>query len=273
MPDTLNRPAAVAGTFYPADPKVLRAQIETLLKDSETTPAPNGVQALLVPHAGYPYSGATAAAAFRRASGATVKRVVLMGCSHHFAFDGASIPTTGNFQTPLGDFPIDTDFAVALVDRVGSYNLEPHITEHALEVELPLIAVAIGIVPIVPILFGSRFSPWHQDFAQTLADLATDGTLIVASSDLSHYLDENHANAIDRHTLDTVLQQDVPAFVQGASDGSCSMCGVAAVATAMTYSLLHGADDWTLLDYRTSAKATADSSRVVGYAAVSMEKP
>ena len=95
--------------------------------------------------------------------------------------------------------------------------------------------------------------------------------LVLASSDLSHFLTEDQANALDHKTIDTLLEQDVSAFAESVDSGDCSVCSLAAVATAMHYSLKQGATNWSLLDYRTSARVSGDASRVVGYAAVSME--
>lgn len=268
----LNRKPAVAGTFYPSEPGILRTTLEDYLDRAGVNPARSGVRSLIVPHAGYIYSGPTAACAFSRIAECTPERVILLGCSHHYSFDGASIVTEGAFQTPLGDFPIDQDFAMRLAERVGNSDTTPHEKEHALEVELPFLAVTVGLVPIVPVLFGSRFGPWHDRFAEVLAGMTGDTDLVLASSDFSHYLTEDQANAIDRRTIDALLEQDVPGFAESVDSGRCSVCSLAAVATSMTYSLAQDASKWTLLDYRTSAHASGDTSRVVGYAALSMER-
>ena len=267
----LKRKPAVAGTFYPEQPAVLKRMLQEYLDQSEVHPAESGVRVLLVPHAGYIYSGPTAAYAFQRIAGSVIERVILLGCSHHYSFEGASIYTEGAFETPLGEFPIDETFADRLAERVGNSDPEPHAQEHAMEGALPFLATTVGLVPIVPVLFGSRFGPSSIRFAKVLAELTEDRDLVLASTDLSHYLTESQANAIDRTTLDTLLEQDVQAFVDGVESGRCSVCSLAAVATAMVYSLECGAEEWSLLDYSTSARASGDTSRVVGYAAVSME--
>jgi len=267
----LYRKPAVAGSFYPDTEDALRFMVDGFLEESGVNPAKEGVASIVVPHAGYVYSGSTAACAFQRVSGSNIERVILLGCSHHFSFDGASIVTSGEFETPLGTFPIDDEFATRLAADTLTADAEPHVPEHALEVELPFLAIAVGLVPIVPILFGSRFGPWHREFAGMLAEMTSDTDLVIASSDLSHYLTESQANTIDHATLDTLLTQDVDNFAQGVDTGRCSVCSLAAVGTAMTYSLARGADQWTLLDHCTSARASGDVTRVVGYAAVSME--
>ena len=271
MARVLKRKPAVAGTFYPEQPAVLRRMLQEYLDQSGVNPAGSAVRVLVVPHAGYIYSGPTAACAFRRVAGSDIERVILLGCSHHFSFEGACIYTEGAFETPLGEFPIDETFAARLAERVGNSDPEPHAQEHALEVELPFLAMSVGIVPIVPVLFGSRFGEPHMRFAKALLEMTGDNDLIIASSDLSHYLTESQANALDHTTIDTLLKKDVQAFVGDVQSGRCSVCSLAAVATAMVYSLECGAAEWSLLDYRPSAHASGDTSRVVGYAAVSME--
>ena len=271
MASDLRRKPAVAGTFYPERPRELKRMLQSYLDQSGVHASESRVRALVVPHAGYIYSGPTAACAFSRVADSGIDRVILLGCSHHYSFEGASIFMRGCFQTPLGDFPIDEDFAARLADRVETSDAKPHAQEHALEVELPFLAMTVGIVPIVPVLFGSRFGPTSIRFAKVLTDLCGDRDLVLASSDLSHYLTENQANAIDHRTIDTLLAKDVQDFVHGVESGRCSVCSLAAVATAMVYSLESGAEEWSLLDYSTSAHASGDSSRVVGYAALSME--
>ena len=272
MASDLKRKPAVAGTFYPERPGELKRMLQGYLDQSGVHPAGSGVRVLVVPHAGYIYSGPTAACAFRRVAECDIDRVILLGCSHHDSFDGASIFMQGSFQTPLGDFPVDEDFAARLADRVETSDSKPHAQEHALEVELPFLAMTVGIVPIVPVLFGSPFGPPSIHFANVLAELAGDRDLVLASSDLSHYLTEEQANAIDHTTLDTLLKKDVQAFAEAVQSGCCSVCSLAAVAIAMVYSLESGAEEWSLLNYSTSAHASGDTSRVVGYAALPMER-
>lgn len=271
MKTQLERKAAVAGKFYPNDEAELGTMVDAFLNSTTLEPAPERVSCIMVPHAGYVYSGPTAAFSFGRVRGKTVRRLILLGCSHYHRFEGASIVTGGNFETPLGAFPIDEPWASDLAERVGTVFSDPHIREHSLEVQLPFVARTLGLVPIVPILLGSEFTPWHTDFAKTLAESVDESDLLVVSTDLSHYLDEEQANRQDRQSLDILLSQDVDAVVKASRDGRFSMCGAVAVATAMVYGRERKASEWTLLDYRTSGHAAKDYSRVVGYAAVSME--
>ncbi|GMW02875.1 MAG: hypothetical protein AMXMBFR84_40110 [Candidatus Hydrogenedentota bacterium] len=266
------RHAAVAGQFYPDDPAKLHKLVESYMADAHIAAAPEQVDALVAPHAGYIYSGPTAGYAYARVRGKRPVRVILLGCSHRHAFDTSSVFTEGIFETPIGGFPVDEDFAVTVAEALDSVGPEPHLREHGLEVHLPFIAEAIGFVPIVPVLFGSPVSSWHAEAGRRLAALAGPGDLLVTSTDLSHYLTNEQANEIDLRSVRSVLAGDWRSFAGGIDEGTCAMCGAAAVVAAMNYALERGAETWQLLDYRTSANASGDYSRVVGYAALSMER-
>lgn len=274
MKTALKRRPAVAGQFYPSNTEALRRMIDGQLENaSHVRPAPKRVAAIIAPHAGVVYSGQAAACAYQRVSGDYVKRVVLIGCSHRYQFEGAAIVAAGSFDTPLGEFPIDSNLAERLTPYSAENAPTAHVNEHALELQLPFLGEAVGLVPIVPILFGSKWSTSHAKFAATLAEVLGPGDLVVASTDLSHYLTDEEAQRQDSRSLDILLTQDIEEVIAASEDGRVSMCGVTGVAVAMAYALAKGATDWTVLDHRTSAVASGDYSRVVGYAAVSMEYP
>lgn len=269
-PDGTRRPA-VAGQFYPDSPSRLQQEVEAHINSSEVEPAPGRVESIVCPHAGYVFSGPTAGYAFARVRGKQPGRVVLMGCSHRYPLRKASLYKRGAFQSPLGLFPIDEEFTDHLAEQLESESPEAHTLEHALEVQLPFIAVAMGVVPIVPILFGTPPSDWHRQVGETLAELAGDDDLVVASTDLSHYQTEEQANALDARTIEGVLSKDPAELARGIQSNAFSMCGSSATVAAMAYASKRGADVWRLLDYRTSAHASGDYQRVVGYASISME--
>lgn len=265
------RHAIVAGTFYPADSNQLRREVSAYVSQAPVKPAPESVVAMVAPHAGYMYSGVTAGHVYARIRGKRPARVFLLGRSHRNYFDGASIFDAGSFETPIQDFLIDEDAAAMLKEERATAPMESHYQEHSLEVQLPFLAVAVGAVPIVPVLFGSDAGPFHIAFGRRLAALLGPDDLVIASTDLSHYHSQEEAGALDKTSLDTILEQDCEALCHGLRGGVCSMCGAPAVVAAMACALERGARDWRLLDYRTSAEASGDYSRVVGYGAVSME--
>ena len=266
------RKPAVAGQFYPASKAELEQTVQRCLNDAHVDPAPGKVVALVVPHAGYVYSGPTAGFAYARARSDKPKCVVLLGCSHRYQIDTASVFDSGGFEIPLGTFPVDEPLAATLARELGSESTLPHLYEHSLEVQLPFLWLAIGPAPIVPILFGSPATGWHEKAGETLARLLDEDDLVVASTDLSHYMSDSAAHQMDKRTLDTVLNKDCAALCEGLAQGRSSMCGGAAVVAAMAFARARNALAWSLLDYRTSAAASGDYGRVVGYAAISMER-
>lgn len=266
------REAVVSGAFYPDDAEELRILVEDYLDTAEVSPAPDRVAAIVAPHAGYVYSGVTAGHAFARVRGMRPKRVVVMGRSHRHGFPGVAIPEETAFRTPLGKLPVDVDLAEAIAGEHGRDAAGAHREEHSIEVMLPFIQVAIGKAPIVPLLFGADATQWNIALGRRMAELLGPHDLVVASTDLSHYLTEEEANAIDDVSLRRVLSKDCAALAREIEQGVCSMCGATAVVTAMAYAEGRGATASHLLDYRTSAEASGDYNRVVGYGAISMER-
>ncbi len=272
MAENVTREPVVAGQFYPSNPRRLRESVAQYIEESGVEPSQNGVAAIVAPHAGYIYSGPTAGFAYARVRGKKPGRVVILGCSHRYHIDSTSVATDGVFDTPLGPLPIDEPFAADLANRFGSGPADPHRPEHSLEVQLPFVFEAIGEVPIVPVLLDATPTPRHAEMGKTLAGMIEDSDLVVASTDLSHHLSQEEAAVIDKRTLDAVLEKDCDAFAAGISSRAFSMCGAAAVSVAMAFALERGASSWQLLDYRTSAETSGDYDRVVGYAAISMER-
>ncbi len=261
----------VAGMFYPADAGTLNREVAQYLDAARVPPGPERVRAIIVPHAGYMYSGATAGYGFARIRGKRPKRVVLLGRSHRCQFEGAAIFAHGSFETPVAGFAVDEPLAAQLAVSSEVRTEEAHYAEHSLEVQLPFLHAVIGDTPIVPVLFGSEAADWHIAFGRRLAALLDPADLVLASTDLSHYYPQERAAQLDKATLNAVLEQDCAAMCRGFRDGRYAMCGAPAVVAAMAYALASGADHWQLLDYRTSAEASGDYQRVVGYGAISME--
>lgn len=268
-----NRAPAVAGQFYPAAPDQLRKAVARYLEEADTPPAPDRVLAIVAPHAGYPYSGPTAGFAFRRIQGMAPRRVVLLGPSHHFRFRGVSLFTGDSFASPLGLVPVDRKLMADLAATFAHTCPEAHIPEHALEVELPFLQSVLDPgFSIVPVLFGGYPEGEHYALAEWLAERLDPGDLIVASTDLSHFLAEPEANRVDRRTLDAVMAGDPQALAVGLRDGSHSLCGGTAVVVALAAANLLNAQSRTEWDYRTSAWASGDPSRVVGYGGLTFER-
>jgi MEMO1 family protein len=218
------RPSAVAGQFYPRDADRLRKQVSDLLANI-AMPIKNIPKALIVPHAGYVYSGATAAAAFAtlRDGAQTIRRVVLIGPAHYVHVRGIAAPTVDAFETPLGRVPVDKSAlnAIAGLPFVIQDDLA-HAPEHALEVELPFLQTLLVSFQVVPLLVGDA-TP--EEIAQMMLQLwESPGTLIVVSTDLSHYHNYETARRLDAATAAAIEHGD------WASLGPHQACGSRAVA-------------------------------------------
>ena len=260
------RPAAVAGLFYPDDRETLAADIRTMLgraTPDRESPLP---KALIVPHAGYIYSGPIAASAYTllQQRGAGIRRVILLGPSHHMAFRGIALPRCGSFATPLGNVPVDTAAIRAVADAPGVLlDDRPHSREHSLEVQLPFLQSVLEDFSIVPLCLG------HVETAlvDNLLEILWGGpeTLIIASSDLSHYHPYAVAKDIDQHSLEQIC-----ALSPGLTpEQACGCSGINALLLAASQ---HGLIP-VVRDIRNSGDTAGDRSRVVGYAAVSLLPP
>jgi MEMO1 family protein len=253
------RPAAVAGSFYAGHPQRLRATVADLLA---AAPASAGAspKALIAPHAGYVYSGGIAAAAFATLrSSAAITRAVLIGPAHYVAVRGIAVPTADAFETPLGRVPIDRDALSAIANLPFVVEADAaHAPEHALEVELPFLQTLLGSFALVPLLVGDA-EP--QQVAEVLGRLwGEPDTLIVVSSDLSHYHDYDTARRLDAATA-AVIERG-----EWRSLGPDWACGFLAVA-----GLLVEADRRGLKAQRLALCNSGDTAgprdRVVGYGA------
>jgi len=258
------RPAAVSGLFYPADAHELHEQITHLLADaSAIKQAP---LALIVPHAGYIYSGPIAASAYvnLRPLRNKIQRVVLLGPSHRVAFRGLATSSANFFTTPLGDIKLDTIAAEQLnhLPQVQVFD-DAHAQEHSLEVQLPFLQEVLDEFELVPIVVGDATT----DEVAEVIDMAwkDDSTLIVISSDLSHYHDYNSAQKMDRHTCSAIVSLNPDGI--GVDDA----CGRHPVKGLLTVARQRGLHVHTL-DLRNSGDTAGDRNQVVGYGAWSVSK-
>jgi len=246
------RQPAAAGLFYPADRDVLAARVDSLLDEAGRRPD-GDVRGLVAPHAGYEYSGRVAASAFAIAPD-VAEVVVLLGPSHFVPLTGLAVSGAQAWATPLGDVAVSSRLRSAALGAGAVVDDEPHAPDHALEVELPFLQRACGELEILPVAVG-RTDP--VDVARLLEAL---DALVVVSTDLSHYLDDAAARRIDRETAAAVVRRDPDAI------GDRAACGVFALRGLLEHA---GRANLAveLLDLRTSADATGDRDRVVGYGA------
>lgn len=258
---SLVRPPAVAGMFYPDDPAELQAQVRGFLA---VVPPAVGVappKALVVPHAGYIYSGAVAATAYARLAPVAerIERVVLLGPAHRVAFRGLAVSGADRFRTPLGDVPLDRAAIEAILSlpQVGVSD-QAHAQEHSLEVHLPFLQELLPAFRLVPIVVGDA----TPEVVAAVLERLWGGpeTLIVISSDLSHYHDYATAQRMDRATSDAILAGRIDDI--GYHD-ACGRNPINGLLTALPGHGLHA----ELLDLRNSGDTAGPCDRVVGYGA------
>jgi AmmeMemoRadiSam system protein B len=267
----LERQPAVAGAFYPAEAAALARAVDALVEQApKPSPSEPLAVALVMPHAGYVYSGRTAAAAAVQLAACQrqIRTVAVLGPAHFMPVEGIVLSPADRWRTPLGTVPVDAELralAGALPDVV--VDGEPFLPEHSVEVEVPFLQRVLGSQwRLLPALVGSLAASRVADFLDSLDVLSrTPERFVVVSTDLSHFDDDDTARARDRRTADAVVCGD-PAGI-----ASNDACGAYA---------LRGLVEWgrrnrlstRLLDMRTSAEASGDRQRVVGYAAFAMTR-
>lgn len=259
----MNREPAVAGAFYPANPSALTRMMADFLQ--ETKPGNKAPKAIIAPHAGYIYSGPIAASAYARLepNRDTITRVVLIGPSHRVYFEGLAVTGADTFSTPLGKIDIDKQAIETLADLpfVG-YLEQAHAQEHSLEVHLPFLQNMLNHFKLVPIVAGDASA---DQVGQVIAKLwGGDETLIVISSDLSHYHDYATAQHRDQHTTEMIEHLD---YHHLSSEDACGKVPVSGLLKVLKDKALN----IKTVDLRNSGDTAGDKSRVVGYGAYVVE--
>ena len=266
----------VSGQFYSANPGRLAAHIDQFFADAEVSPTDKNVLILISPHAGYVYSGGVAAYGYKALSRKTYRTIIVMAPSHHYPFDGVSIWKDGAFRTPLGDVPVDSDFAAKLLEQNEDFINAPQAfdREHALEVQLPFLQKTFQDFKIVPVIFGQPGKKICEAFAESLDRLIADrqDVLVVVSSDMSHYHDYASAQNKDRRTIQAIESLAVDDFWNKTSSRDMEMCGSHPVTAALFLAKKRGLQP-EVLKYANSGDVSGDKSRVVGYSSIIFYKP
>ena len=270
--DSIRKPA-VAGLFYPGSAVELVKTIAELFARVRKENI-NGVpSALIVPHAGYPYSGKTAAKAYKLLEGEKFDTVVVISPSHTVFFKGSSVYDGDGYETPIGVVEIDRK----LSDKIGNIHPQVYLSkmghasgntrgEHALEVQLPFLQIVLGNFKLVAIVMGDQEEDSINSLAETLsAALKGTNTLLVASTDLSHFHSEKIANRLDEKIKDAIVNYNPEILVDTLESGDGEACGGGIVAAVLKASKRLGSKEVQLLDYTTSGETTGDFDEVVGY--------
>jgi len=284
--DLQNRKAVVAGSFYPSDPEVLRADLRKFFSAAKAPASPGNVLAIISPHAGYAYSGKVAASAFNQIDkNKKYDNVFVIGSSHRVAFEGAAIYNKGNFETPLGIVKVNMELATRLIDdsEVIAFHDQAHTNEHSLEVQLPFLQYLLkDNFQIVPILLGTHSADVCYQIAEAMAPYFNEKNLFVISADFSHYPDYQNACMIDRQTAEAIKSNSVEKFADAINTAmeknipglETCLCAWPAVLTILFITGTDPEIDIHLIDYQNSGDSEiGDKSKVVGYNAISFTKP
>ncbi len=282
------RPAGVAGGFYPADAQDLTKMVDGFLAAAQPTALNGPLVALVSPHAGYPFSGAVAAYSYALLRRRKFARVVVIAPSHYESFPFSSIYDGDAYSTPLGQVPLDKEFAAKLaalspliqISGKGHGEIQGQ-WEHAVEGELPFLERVLGDFKLVPIVMGDQSYKTSRALGVALAQLIPQegqngngdySTLILASSDLSHYHPYDDAVAEDHKTLNAIEEWDYFNLSLNSERRVWEACGGGGIVAAMIAAERLGANRATILKYANSGDTTGDKSRVVGYGAVAITK-
>jgi MEMO1 family protein len=268
------RKPAVAGMFYPSNPQKLKKEIETLLSISQPAISVKNIFGLVLPHAGYIYSGRTAAFGFNLIKEKRYKDIIIISPSHREYFPGISIYDGDAFQTPLGVVKINKDLGDKIIAS-GSMIFrgeEGQVEEHAIEVQLPFLQIIYSDFSIVPIVMGKQDKQHIDNLAGAISDLVDENVLVIASSDLSHYYNKEIAEE-----MDTIIEQNILDFnfdkLQNDLDSSiCEACGGGPIVTLMKSAWHNNFTRSMVLNRSDSSFTSRDTSHVVGYISAAFYK-
>ncbi len=267
------RESVIAGTWYPSDPALLKKELTRHL-DRARPPALGGdLIGLVVPHAGYIYSGGVAAWSYKLLVKYRFDRVLILAPSHRAAFGGASIYNLGGYRTPLGVVPLDQELIDDLYKNASliRYNQQADSMEHSLEIQLPFLQIILNTFSLTPVVMGAQ----HYDFCMKLAEAVAEAccgkrVLMIASSDLSHYYPYEKAVLLDEVCLQRLNCLDPEGLAVEVQNQRTQACGVGPLVTMMLAAKKLGADQCKVLKYANSGDVTGDRSGVVGYAAAAL---
>lgn len=269
------RPSPIAGSWYPGEPRQLREMLSGFLDNAELPAFSGRVRALILPHAGLIYSGQTAAFALKSIEGQHYNRVIILSPSHQ-AYRGNLLTSAHEaFQTPLGIVPVDHESLQSLAESLAVEGLVlnqiRNDREHAIEIELPFLQYLLPDgFKLIPLMMMDQTLSTAKTLSIALSDLISSfpqdqPTLLIASSDLSHFYQQDHANRLDQRLIDSLQNFDPTIFYALKSTHQAEACGYGAMATVLLTAQKLGASQVTITDYRTSADVSQDYSSVVGY--------
>lgn len=265
------RKSAIAGSWYPGQPDVLAQDVRHYMDQAVVPELPAKPVAVVSPHAGYLYSGPVAGHAYGVLAGRSYARVVVISPSHRAYFPFVSLWDEGGYETPLGVIAIDTAFCRRLSAQSASIqgDRRPHLAEHALEIQLPFLQSVLGSFQLCPIIMGQQDLHTCTELAKALATAVDhpDDTLVVASSDLSHFHPYDQAARMDSKVARLIESFDIAGLNRALESGDSEACGGGPIMSAMLYAQAIGRATARVIKYANSGDVTGDRSSVVGYLA------
>lgn len=261
------RKPEVAGTFYTKDPEKLSKQIDELLSSSKEDKSLKGIFGIVSPHAGYAYSGHTAAVAFNYLKQKDIEKVIIISPSHREYFPGICVYEGDGYETPLGIVEVDTEAAKKLTEesRIIYRGIEGHRTEHAIEVQLPFLQKILDNFKIVPVVMGDQGKLFVDELAEKLQQIIDDKTIIIASSDCSHYYPKHIADKLDSIIEKRITDFDYENLQKDLDLRNCEACGGGPIVAMMKTSAMANKKKSIVLHRSDSGDVTGDDTEVVGY--------
>jgi len=261
------RKPVVAGMFYPAERIRLLDELNILLSVTYTNISIKNIFGIIVPHAGYIYSGKTAAYAYNLLKGHDIKNVIVISPSHREYFSSVSIYNGDSFETPLGDVEINKELAAKIAGTSANITLgtKGHLQEHAIEVQVPFLQQVLTSFKIVPIVMGDQRIKNVEDLASGIANVMDDETIIVASSDLSHYHSRTKADLMDSIVETDVANLNYDELIRNLNSKNCEACGAGSILTLLKAASIKGVSKTTILHRTDSGDTSGDETEVVGY--------
>jgi MEMO1 family protein len=261
------RSAAVAGLFYPRDPNELSNLIDELISAANPFPNKSDLIGLVSPHAGYIYSGLTAAFGFKLLEKKTYKKVIIISPSHREYFKGISIYDGNGYETPFGQVEVDEVITENLVSESSMIfrGIEGHRNEHAIEVQLPFLQKVLSDFKIIPIVMGDQRKIFIDTLADAISNTLDENTLIIASSDLSHFYPKQTAYELDSIIEKRILNYEADKLEEDLNQNKCEACGGGPIVALMKSAAIKNNVRAEVLHRSDSGDVSGDNKKVVGY--------
>ncbi len=270
-----SRKTVYAGSFYPGEKNILKATINAFLSNAGPKVSKGQIISLVVPHAGYEYSGQVAAYSYKEIKDKPFKTVIIIGQNHFSYYDGIAVSGHEDFETPLGKLPVDRELARKIASADPKIRIDDNAFEkdHTIEVQLPFIQLSLKDAKIVPILFGNLSPDNCRILADAISPYVDDSTLVIASTDWAHYFAYDKVNEMDIAGIDSVLKGDLNGFISLLNQRKTEACAASAVITASLIASSKASNRTFLLKHANSGDATGDkNAQVVGYTALAFSR-